>query len=181
MIYHYTVVLYILLFITHEPANVKSAQLGLESTSTDLAAPQLDWAQGITHRPAFPSLPIVAWQLGFYTSSASGLFHILLLTLSSHETRVMARISFDDLRESKGLRIMSINARSLQKKVTRLNTLAHGVDYISTCETWFNDTIPTGTINMPNMAVYRTDRPNSRRRRGGGVACYVRYEYAIYT
>ena len=89
--------------------------------------------------------------------------------------------SFYQLRQQKGLSLLTVNGRSLEKKVEQLYKLAYKFDYICVTETWFNETIPTGTINMPNMAVFRTDRPNSTRKRGGGVACYVQFSYACYT
>ena len=93
----------------------------------------------------------------------------------------MSYRSFDQLRQTKGLKLLTVNSRSLEKKTEELYKLAHDIDYICISETWFNETIPSGTVNMPGMALFRTDRPNSVRRRGGGVACYVKYIYACYT
>ena len=76
--------------------------------------------------------------------------------------------SFDQVRRLKGLSLMTINARSLERKIGQLGRLAFGLDYLCVTETWFNETIPSATVNMPRMALFRTDRPNSVTRRGGG-------------
>ena len=73
----------------------------------------------------------------------------------------MSYKSFDQLRLTKGLKLMTINARSLEKKVNQLYKLAYNTDYICVTETWYNESIVTGTVNMPGMVLYRTDRPNS--------------------
>ena len=106
---------------------------------------------------------------------------VLLLLTSACNYRTNMYKSFDNVRHMKGLRLVTLNARSLEKKIGQLGRLAHGLDYLCVTESWFNETIPTNTVNMPNMALFRTDRPNSVYRRGGGVACYVRYEYACFT
>ena len=89
--------------------------------------------------------------------------------------------SFDSFATTKGLRIMTLNTRSLEGKIEQIRKLFKGCDYFSITESWLNPSIPDSKLALPGMGLYRHDRPYVGRKRGGGVCCYVKNDYIPHT
>ena len=79
--------------------------------------------------------------------------------------------------DGKGLHFMHLNIRSLLTKgkfLTLRAQLAHcNLHVISLSETWLNNKIPSSMIGLDGYTLYRLDRQNTYKTRGGGLAVYV--------
>ena len=107
---------------------LSDAQLDQEAASTATTRTPLGLTQGIPRRQTSYFIQYVTLYLYDPTFSTSRLSapvkHYCIPTLD------MPRLSFDHLRGAKGLKILTLNARSLEKKVEQLSKLAYGLDYI---------------------------------------------------
>ena len=67
-------------------------------------------------------------------------------------------------------KIAFLNVCSLRLKVTELAQLMEsvGAHLFGIAETWLNDTVADGELEIPNFVIVRKDRPHT----GGGVAIY---------
>ena len=92
----------------------------------------------------------------------------------------MVYLSFNELGNQKGFRLVNMNVQSLLSKIMRIRKMGIIAEHISVTETWMRTSDPDWKITIPGMTVYRRDRLNAIRR-SGGVACYVANEYASYT
>ena len=86
--------------------------------------------------------------------------------------------SFENLRNERGLKIVTMNVQSLRNKHNYLSVVLNGLDYIGITETWLKDPIPDAYVSIPGFTIFRCDRVRGRR---GGAACYVADNYAPYT
>ena len=75
------------------------------------------------------------------------------------------------MNNSKGLKIIHLNIRSLVPKIDLLRSWVaqHNPNIITLSETWLNSNISDNEIKLENYVLYRADRGS----RGGGVATYV--------
>ena len=75
------------------------------------------------------------------------------------------------MNNSKGLKIIHLNIRSLVPKMYLLRSWVaqHNPNIITLSETWLNSNISDNEIKLENYVLYRADRGS----RGGGVATYV--------
>ena len=80
----------------------------------------------------------------------------------------------------KGLRIVHLNIRSLLKNFDELFVLFDDYDIILLSETWLNNTVDSKLINRHGFTLYRQDRDNKIKKKGGGLAIYVKDEIALY-
>jgi hypothetical protein len=71
------------------------------------------------------------------------------------------------------LNFIHINPGSLKPHISEVSSLVHSVnvDLIAVSETWFNGKINDNLVNIPGFRLIRHDR---KKKRGGGVAIYVR-------
>lgn len=69
--------------------------------------------------------------------------------------------------------ILLSNVRSMKNKIDDLNSslLVNKCDIAVITETWLQDNIPSGSLDIPGYDLFRNDRI---RRVGGGVAAYIR-------
>lgn len=76
------------------------------------------------------------------------------------------------VKQKKGLRICHINAQSIKNKIDdfRLTFENSLVDVICISETWLDEGISDSFISLKGYKIFRSDR----KKRGGGVAIYVR-------
>ena len=89
--------------------------------------------------------------------------------------------SYKYLGDAKGLKLLGINPRSLKGKMSQLRPMLHNIDYICVSESWLKSSTLKSLIDLPNMTLYRQDRPRHLGKTGGGVACFVSNCYAPYT
>ena len=77
------------------------------------------------------------------------------------------------IKNTKGLKFLHVNARSLYPKLPALSLMAKDLnrDCISVDETWLNDTFCDNEIEIPDFTVFRHDRINGSH---GGVALYIK-------
>ncbi len=78
--------------------------------------------------------------------------------------------------ETKGLKIIHVNIRSLAPKIDLLRVWVdlHKPNIITLSETWLNNNISDNEINLTNYVLYRSERCS----RGDGVAIYVSSDLA---
>jgi hypothetical protein len=71
-----------------------------------------------------------------------------------------------------------MNARSVVNKIKELKLLVEeeNVDVVAITETWLNETITDEEMNISGFVLFRRDRNDPIKRRGGGVAMYVKNE-----
>ena len=78
----------------------------------------------------------------------------------------------------KGLKVAFINARSLNnEKLDLLKIHFSNFDAVGVCETWFDETQEDSELKWADKVLYRHDRIE----RCGGVALYMKKEFANYT
>ena len=75
---------------------------------------------------------------------------------------------------SKGLKIIHVNARSLFNKLDELKYNLKGFDIIVFTETWLNSSVDDSLLKWDNYQLVRLDREQVRNNRGGGVCVYIR-------
>lgn len=75
-------------------------------------------------------------------------------------------------KQRNGLNVCHINAQSLKNKIDELRLTFENslVDVICISESWFDDTIPDSLVSLNGYKLFRADR----KKRGGGVAIYVK-------
>ena len=54
-----------------------------------------------------------------------------------------------------------------------MHILEHKYDIVGLSETWANDNISDSELNSPGYSLYRKDRNNKFKSKGGGVALYI--------
>ena len=54
-----------------------------------------------------------------------------------------------------------------------MHILEHKYDIVGLSETWANDNISDSELNIPGYSLYRKDRNNKFKSKGGGVALYI--------
>ncbi|XP_075150730.1 uncharacterized protein LOC142224832 [Haematobia irritans] len=71
-----------------------------------------------------------------------------------------------------GLKVCHLNAQSLRNKIDEFRFIFEdsGIDIVCISETWLSDSIPDSLVRLSGYVIYRNDR----KRRGGGVAIYIR-------
>jgi hypothetical protein len=71
-----------------------------------------------------------------------------------------------------------MNARSVVNKIKELKLLVEeeNVDVVAITETWLNETITDEEMNISGFVLFRRDRNDPIKRRGGGVAMYIQNE-----
>ena len=71
-----------------------------------------------------------------------------------------------------------INARSIanKKKELELYLNEENIDIMGISETWLNESITDSEMNINGYTFLRRDRNNMQKKRGGGVAFYVKNE-----
>ena len=83
----------------------------------------------------------------------------------------------------KGLKILSLNVRSLYSNVSELHVRFKDFDILCFCETWLNGNIKDQMIMMEGFDLIRLDRENGnittkkgKPKRGGGLIMYIKKE-----
>jgi ribonuclease P/MRP protein subunit RPP40 len=76
------------------------------------------------------------------------------------------------------LKCICMNARSVVNKIKELKLLVEeeNVDVVAITETWLNETITDEEMNISGFVLFRRDRNDPIKRRGGGVAMYIKNE-----
>ena len=85
---------------------------------------------------------------------------------------------FTDVKNQKGLKLITLNAQSLRDKINYISIAVTGIDYIGVSETWLKPATKDPFVNIPGFNIFRLDRTRGKR---GGVCCYVAHKYAAYT
>ena len=88
----------------------------------------------------------------------------------------------------KGLKIVSLNVRSLYAYLNKLYARFKDFDILCFCETWLNSKINDQMISMDRFNIFRLDREKGnivskkgKPKRGGGIIFYVRKDLSEYT
>ena len=74
----------------------------------------------------------------------------------------------------KGFKCVHLNVRSLYPKISEVQQQFAGFDVIIITESWLNQTIPIGVINMPGYTVIRQDRDKFINKQGGWICCFIK-------
>ena len=72
---------------------------------------------------------------------------------------------------------MFTNARSINKKINELKTMACDLEpeVIAVTETWTNQAITNDYLEIPNyVQIARSDRQDTKEGRGGGILVYAK-------
>ena len=87
----------------------------------------------------------------------------------------------------KGLKLLSLNVRSLYANLNEMNARFNDFDVLCFCETWLNASYNDQLINMQGFKIYRLDREkgdsrnkSGKLKRGGGLIFYVKKDLAKY-
>ena len=87
----------------------------------------------------------------------------------------------------KGLKILSLNVRSLYANLCELQIRFKEFDILCFCETWLNTSITDQMISMEGFSLFRLDRENGnittkkgRPKRGGGLIVYIKNELSKF-
>lgn len=90
----------------------------------------------------------------------------------SRSTEVMMDMVKILSKQRNGLNVCHINAQSLKNKIDELRLTFENslVDVICISESWFDDAIPDSLVSLNGYKLFRADR----KKRGGGVAIYVK-------
>ena len=88
----------------------------------------------------------------------------------------------------KGLKIISVNIRSLYSSLNELSVRFKNFDIICCCETWLNNTYTDQMIEIDGFGIFRLDREYGnilnkglKLKRGGGLIIYVRKSFSEST
>ena len=88
----------------------------------------------------------------------------------------------------KGLKLLSLNVRSLYSNLNELYLRFNDFDVLCFCETWLNGSYTDQLINMNGFEIFRLDREkgniknrSGKNKRGGGLIFYVKKALAQYT
>ena len=82
--------------------------------------------------------------------------------------------NLDSIRQTKGLKIIHINTRSVFYKLDELKYNLADFDIIVLSETWLNESIDDSMLHWENFQLVRLDREGWRNKKGGGLCIYVR-------
>ena len=87
----------------------------------------------------------------------------------------------------KGLKILSLNVRSLYSKLSELHVRFKDFDVLCFCETWLNSSINDQMISMEGFELLRLDREKGnittkkgKPKRGGGLIVYIKTELSAF-
>ena len=87
----------------------------------------------------------------------------------------------EDLTGEKGLKLVSLNIRSLFKKVDQCRIAFHntGIDIVALSETWLKSNIPTAAVDLEEYCCIRQDRDlkKTSKKAGGGLITYVHNKF----
>ena len=101
---------------------------------------------------------------------------LVLIALSGDVESNPGFLVLDDIRKTRGLKIVHINIRSLRHKTDHLQLEGMNnrtVDILTISETWLDNTIKDSEITLPGFICTRTDSIGVKEGYGG-VAIYVR-------
>ena len=88
----------------------------------------------------------------------------------------------NDLSNSKGLKLVHLNVRSLPKKIDQLRLLLHGVcvDALTISQSWLKGALSTKLFDIDGYKLFRLDRGNceANKKKGGGLVTYVSEKHA---
>ena len=96
-------------------------------------------------------------------------------------TTKMGYKSYKEYSAKKGLKIMTINTRSIKGKIVQFRKLVDSLDYICMSESHLKPSVRNHQVDITDMTLFRNDRPGAVGKTGGGVACYVRNHYVATT
>jgi exonuclease III len=76
------------------------------------------------------------------------------------------------------LKCLYMNARSIvnKKKELELTVTEENLDVIAITETWLNKNVTDEEMSIKGYTLFREDRNDTIKRRGGGVAMYIKNE-----
>ena len=80
----------------------------------------------------------------------------------------------DLINNSKGLRFIHLNTRSLLHKLDELREKLKAFDVIVFSETWLDSATSDSMLNWKDFQLVRRDREEMRNKKGGGVCIYIR-------
>ena len=81
----------------------------------------------------------------------------------------------------KGLKIVHLNIRSLQKNHEELFLLMGDYDIIMLSETWLNTNCDSNLFNKAGYKLFRQDRDTKIKKKGGGLAFYICDKLVTFT
>ena len=88
----------------------------------------------------------------------------------------------------KGLKIVSVNIRSLYSSLNELTARFKDYDIICCCETWLNNSFTDQMIQIEGFEIFRLDREygnilnkEHKLKRGGGLIIYVKKNLSQFT
>ena len=81
--------------------------------------------------------------------------------------------------QSKGIKIVHINVRSLFNKIQEVSMCYNYCDVIIVTETWLNASIPDSAVYIPDFVLIRQDRYITDTMKGGGICIYIKEKYSI--
>ena len=88
----------------------------------------------------------------------------------------------------KGLKLLSLNVRSLYTNLNELYARFNDFDVLCFCETWLNNSYNDQLISMDGFEIFRLDREKGnlktkagKNKRGGGLIFYVKKDLAQHT
>lgn len=94
-------------------------------------------------------------------------------------THIAKNKQLDEVKNTRGLKITSLNNRSLPSKLEQLECLLQDekIDIMSLSESWLNAKVGNNQIRIVNYKVYRWDR--KVKKRGGGICVYVHKDLLV--
>ena len=91
----------------------------------------------------------------------------------------MTYLNYTQLGQAKGFKMLNMNVQSLRSKIEKIRKINLCVDHISVTETWLDEGDPDWTVDLNGMTIFRQDRL-IKKRKSGGVACYIPNVYVPY-
>ena len=85
------------------------------------------------------------------------------------------QIDLIELEQSKDIKIVHVNVRSLFNKIPETNLCYNCCDVIIVTETWLNDS----AVMIPSFVLIRQDRHETELKKGGGICIYIKEKYSI--
>ena len=86
----------------------------------------------------------------------------------------------------KGLKILSLNVRSLYPNLNELHARFKDFDVLCFCETWFNSSIKDQMISIDGFEIFHLDRESGniitakgKPKRGGGLIVYIKQSLVL--
>lgn len=99
--------------------------------------------------------------------------------LMSPEKQLRLELSdLNGLNKFKGVKILSLNIRSLLAKINLLRTDLYGINFdaLAICETWLKPLVDDNLISIEDYQIFRSDRStlnmNGDIKAGGGLLIY---------